>query len=255
MPCTFCGVGLYGTAEAAESVASCERCPVNSTSVAGSGSIKQCECTRGYRQTLSHDGCIQCNPGYYDNITNIYECSMCAGGLYSTAEGATDVETCQPCSEGTWSEEGSPTCSLCPTNSNSPSRSTLRTHCTCNAGATGPDGETCELCLAGKYKTANGTVACTDCIAGKFSATTGATASSTCVNCSSNSVSSIGSILSTSCLCNSGFTGLDGGSCSACVAGKYKNGIGSAHVPSPPAAGSHCPAREGSAQPPIWGTE
>jgi hypothetical protein len=64
VPCTFCGVCLYSTAEAAESLVSCETCLVNSIFVTGSGSIKQCNCTRGYRQTLSHNVCIQCNPGY-----------------------------------------------------------------------------------------------------------------------------------------------------------------------------------------------
>ncbi len=29
------------------------------------------------------------------------------------------------------------------------------------------------------------------------------------------------------CKCVSGYTGSDGGTCEACVAGKYKNGIGS----------------------------
>jgi hypothetical protein len=135
--CTFCGVGFYSNATAAVSAESCVACPSDSYSVAGSARIDQCYCNPGYRQTISHDACSLCDPGYYDNITDRYECSKCAGGLYSAAVGATGIETCEPCEAGTWSEEGSPTCQVCPAYSNSTRGSALITDCTCNPGATG----------------------------------------------------------------------------------------------------------------------
>jgi hypothetical protein len=95
LACTFCEVGFYSTAEAAVSVATCVACPSDSYSVEGSARIDQCYCNPGYRQTPSHDACIQCDPGYYDSITDQYEYSTCAGGLYSAAVAATDVETCK----------------------------------------------------------------------------------------------------------------------------------------------------------------
>ena len=117
--CTSCEVNYYGTAQAEVDVDSCVACPANSTSVSGSSNINQCFCIDGYRQAETHDSCVECSPGFYDNVTTRYECSKCAGGLYSTAKGAIDSETCQPCGVGTWSEIGSPTCQSCPDNSNS----------------------------------------------------------------------------------------------------------------------------------------
>jgi hypothetical protein len=66
-------------------------------------------CNPGHRQTLSQDACSQCDPSYYYIEINRYQCSKCAGGLYSAAVGATGIETCEPCEADTWSEEGSPT--------------------------------------------------------------------------------------------------------------------------------------------------
>jgi hypothetical protein len=70
---------------------------VSSTSPSGSGNLKLCFCINGYQKTQTHDECIQCNPVYYDNIADEYECSKCAGGLYSAAKGATGSEICKPC--------------------------------------------------------------------------------------------------------------------------------------------------------------
>jgi hypothetical protein len=217
--CTFCGVGFYSNATAAASVESCGACPGNSSSVAGSARIDQCDCNPGYRQTLDHDACIQCSPGYYDSALNRYECSQCAGGLYSAAVGATGNETCQPCSAGYYSEAGSADCDRCPANSNSPPASALITDCTCNPGATGSDGATCTACVAGKYKDTVGADTCTDCGAGTYSAVGGASLANTCTSCPANSQSSSAS---TVCVCMAGHTGPDDGPCVACVVGTYK---------------------------------
>jgi hypothetical protein len=205
--CTFCGVDTYSTTVAAVSIASCVACPVNSTSVAGSGSIDKCYCISGYKQTATHDSCIECSDGYYDDDTNRYECSRCSGGFYSSVTGATGIETCKACKPGTWSEIGSPTCQNCPLNSNSSMASAFLSNCRCNAGTTGFDGGTCVYCVEGKYKDTTG--------------------SSACIDCPLNSISLSGSSLLTSCQCKAGYTGSNGGTCTSCPAGKYKNSIGS----------------------------
>jgi hypothetical protein len=94
--------------------------------------------------------------------------------------------------------------------------------------ATGPDGTTCEACVAGKYKNDIGSADCIDCGADKYSSATGAVTESSCSSCLIYSVISSGSDAIEDCKCVSGYTGLDGTTCEACVAGKYKNGIGSA---------------------------
>jgi hypothetical protein len=69
---------------------------------------------------------------------------------------------------------------------------------------------------------------CFGCSANTYSATTGATAASTCQSCPSNSQSATGSDAATDCVCLAGFSGPDGGTCAACLAGKYKTTAGSA---------------------------
>jgi hypothetical protein len=48
-----------------------------------------------------------------------------------------------------------------------------------------------------------------------------------CQACPANSIAPQGSDGQTDCKCNAGYTGSDGGTCTACVAGKYKIGTGS----------------------------
>jgi hypothetical protein len=85
-----------------------------------------------------------------------------------------------------------------------------------------------QLCITGKQ---NGVCVCTDpcrCCAGKYGTATGQTTEASCTACPSNSTSPAGSAALTSCTCNAGSTGPDGGNCTACVAGKYKTSAGSA---------------------------
>jgi hypothetical protein len=49
---------------------------------------------------------------------------------------------------------------------------------------------------------------------------------SLCLSCPTNSYSVGGSSDLSSCMCNAGFTGLNGGTCEACPAGKFKNTVG-----------------------------
>jgi len=205
--CAQCPSNTYSTEVAAVSVATCQACPRNSTSVAGSGSIERCFCVAGYRQTAAHDACIACDPGYYYEASKRYECSQCAGGRYSASVAASGIEVCQDCSAGKWSPPGSPSCQLCPALSDSISRSSLITDCKCNAGATGADGQTCIACEAGTYKEAIGSAACE--------------------GCTQFSQSLPGSDDETDCKCNAGFTGDDGGPCSGCAESTYKSSVGS----------------------------
>ena len=59
-----------------------------------------------------------------------------------------------------------------------------------------------------------------NCAAGKF------LANGTCLACPAHSSSPDGSAASTDCKCNRGYAGVDGGTCSACQLGTYKNSAG-----------------------------
>jgi hypothetical protein len=87
---------------------------------------------------------------------------------------------------------------------------------------------TCTKCVAGKYKNTRDNAACSSCDAGKYSATEGASQASACLSCPALSSSPSGSDLPTKCQCNAGYTGTNGGSCTACLEGTYKNTGGAA---------------------------
>jgi len=79
----------------------------------------------------------------------------------------------------------------------------------------------CVGCIAGKYKVLHNDGQCTSCESGKYSSATNV-ATNLCDICPDHSNSPESSSLRTQCICNSGYTGTDGGECVACVSGKYK---------------------------------
>ena len=227
--CTDCGAGTYSTAVGSSVNSTCIACPSNSNSPAGSSVVTNCTCNVGYSGP-DGDSCTECMSGQYKESTGSAVCTNCGAGTYSTTGGAS----------------ASSTCIACPSNSNSPVESPALASCTCNAGYWGSDGGPCTACLAGTVKTSTGSANCTDCGSGTYSTATAATvctrcgvgsysaavsasATSTCITCPSNSNSPAGSTVLTHCACNAGFTGPNGETCTACVAGKHKESAGSAN--------------------------
>jgi hypothetical protein len=160
----------------------------------GYAAVAKCECARGY----TGSACSACVAGKYKNSTGSGACTDCGAGKYLTA---TAASVCTNCGAGKYST------------------------------ATGASVESaCTYCGAGKYLISTGAVSevsCMLCAVHTYSTAIGATAISTCVNCNANSQAPVGSTAQTSCVCNIGFTGLNGGTCMACDAGKYKSGTGS----------------------------
>jgi hypothetical protein len=159
--------------------------------------------------------CVACAAGKYKSGTGDGACSDCGANTYSETVGATAENTCQTCPAGSISPAGIDALGDC-------------VAAVCAAGSTGPDGGPCTACAAGKFKADTGAATCTACGAGNYSAAVGATAASTCLACPASSLSPSGSGVSTNCVCIAGFSGPDGGTCAACVAGKYKPAAGSA---------------------------
>jgi hypothetical protein len=100
-----------------------------------------------------------------------------------------------------------------------------RTDCICNAGYKGPDGGPCQPCAAGEAKPNRGNSLCEECLEGKYPAA--ASASSSCLSCPLDSNAPRGSDAIVDCSCNVGYTGAQGANCTACLAGTYKELIGS----------------------------
>lgn len=94
---------------------------------------------------------------------------------------------------------------------------------------------TTEVCGPGTFSATDGASACTDCSQGAhpittYSVTTASTSADDCLDCPSNTVinASVSGDELTDCICNAGYTGPNGGACSACLPGTFKDSIGSA---------------------------
>ena len=207
--CTDCGAGTYSAAVGANDLSTCLACASNANAPSSSTLIAACTCNAGF---TGADGGT---------------CSACVAGKSKTNSGSA---ACADCVAGTWSSAtGASACISCGAGGVSPAGSTALAACQfdCASGSTGLPGS-CVLCVAGKYKTSAGSDACTDCGAGTYSATVGATVSSTCVVCPVNSNSVVSSSAIASCSCNAGYTGANGGVCTACLVGSFKAQTGSA---------------------------
>ena len=198
----------------------CNVCPINSTSPSGSDSIDDCLCNAGYERY--GDYCIACQSGFYKtDAGNSSSCLPCEAGTFKANSGA---GTCNPCEDNKYQDEsGQFECKHCPSNSTSPLGSDSIDNCECNAGYE-RDGSNCNKCQKGKYKTDAGNNTCLPCEAGTFNANRGM---GICQQCPDNMTSPIGSDSVDDCECDVGYSSPDGGPCTACQAGFYKDSTGS----------------------------
>jgi len=192
--CLKCRPNTYSNRLELDKTTHCLPCPFNTGSVSGS---VNCSCVPGFS---GPDGgtCSQCVAGKYKNTSGPGTCTDCIKGTFSASLGANE----------------SLTCLQCPTRSDAPVASATRSACTCNAGSTGANGETCSLCTPGKYKLAAGNGVCVQCIAGTYSAVMGA---SGCTRCHTHADSLANR---TACACIAGYS-LTGGRCMSCGTGMY----------------------------------
>jgi len=200
--CTPCSAGSYQDVMAASA---CASCPANTNSLLGSDEITDCICEIGYNGA---DGtqCSACAEGKYKEVNGSATCADCAAGSYQNMTAAS-------------------VCMACPSNTDSPMVSTSLEACICNAGFSGPDGGACSECGVGTYKGTTGSASCLDCNAGSYLNISAGTA---CFACPSNTDAVRGSVQQTECVCNAGYTGPDGGTCTVCDVGTFKSASGSA---------------------------
>ncbi|KAJ1474415.1 hypothetical protein T484DRAFT_3264942 [Baffinella frigidus] len=229
--CVACLAGTYTATAGAES---CAACPSHSSCAAGSDELADCTCVAGYTAASDGVACSICTAGTFKSAVGTGACETCPANSGSSSgsvlcqcwAGFTGADggpceacdagqskatagagSCVSCLAGTFqSAVGAKACETCPVNSESSSGSSL---CQCSAGFTGADGGPCEACDAGEYK-----------------ATAGA---GTCAVCPENSDSAAGSDELADCTCLVGYTAAsDGEPCSACTAGTFKSGVGTA---------------------------
>jgi hypothetical protein len=202
--------------------------------------------------------CNVCAPGKYGWITGAVEninpgwtldyiCKLCEAGKFSGTDTTTPKTGCSSCAKGTFSEEGSSTCSDC--NTGKFQDETGKSQCkTCDEGTYTPANaqwNLCKKCEKGKFQSSKGQSSCTACVKGKYMATDGVniectlcergkfvdtTEANTCLGCHEDQYQpDTGKTKCETCASGkysegpSSLTDSGPSSCSECVPGKYMN--------------------------------
>ena len=123
----------------------CRPCPPYSTSLSGSSSIDDCQCTAGYVKDRS-SLCVACREGTVWRKQGI--CAPCPAGGFCLGKQHHEI-----CPEDMWSSTGSAVCTDCRPHSNCQRRCTAAVNCTCDNGYIDAHGE-CTRCAPGSMKVA-----------------------------------------------------------------------------------------------------
>ena len=220
-------------------------CPMHSVSKTQSDSVLDCNCIEGYYGDNGGECTICPQNTYCPGGENKFECHtnslsqqgskessacICKTGWYEDENGS-----CLSCPEGSWCHAGNS--HVCPIGTSSPANSKSVQNCQCKEGYSGQsNGIECQSCAIGLYKTDIGPGTCTDCSENTFSVTPASSKSTDCLSCPANMISMPGSALLTSCKCQTGYFGTNGGSCDPCPKGTYQEKTGAAEC-------SLCPAK------------
>ena len=211
--CAWCPVGTYNEKTGSNSSLACLHCPNHTSSPEGSALLAHCICNLGYSQGSTGQECSACIAGTYKPVNGSALCSLCVQGKFSSVTGAISETTCDDCPLNTFSSDGSG----------------QLTNCTCILGHTGDDGTICNGCIAGTWKSVNGSASCSLCTPGKYSSVTASISEATCEECPAHTYSGDGSGLLINCTCNFGYSSSDGDGieCSECIVGTWKDVNGS----------------------------
>jgi hypothetical protein len=194
--CTSCPPGTYGVLVRAWGNDTCVSCP-QGRYASGTGETTCAACRLGFYGTSTDEvavrssvsvACTSCPAGRYGNLVSSLTgtdlasvCTVCGLGMYSTAVGAAESSTCQPCPAGAWSNV------------------TAATTCHgCRAGTVGAaSGQVsvaaCVPCPAGYYTDSERSTQCTACPSGTYNSVTGQTALASCLPCPPHYVCEVGS--------------------------------------------------------------
>ena len=221
-------------------VQACSACPSGTSSVFVSGfkNISNCWCAPGSYYQVSSSLCVSCEPGKfweagqcsacpvstYSSVSGALNCTACPAGTYSDGAG---LSVCKGCPVDTYSmtvgASGGGVCMSCPVNALSVTATSTLSGCICNVGSTGPDGGPCAVCVAGKYKSVNGSAECTMCPKNTFSGV----GASSCEVCQANATSAAGSVSQAYCYCKSGYAhAVASYTCKICDPGTWNSQLG-----------------------------
>jgi hypothetical protein len=218
--CLNCNEDMYLDFTGATTSTSCRNCPQYSQAPEGSSSLAACVCKLGYTGAGGGPGHVPL-PGFQN-------CRACPSGTFKDTTGSAP---CTNCEENHYQPDGaktSPTdCKTCGPNSLSSIGNALQASCQCAPGYTGPNGEACVECFAGKFKPNKGAQPCDLCRNGTYSGRTAQTSDATCDACPDNSRSWMGSTARSDCHCEFGYytnrIGQADSSCTKCAVGTFND--------------------------------
>ena len=162
--CVECEAGKFKSVHGNEA---CVGCHSNSLSPAASDSDTACLCVAGYAES-SPLVCESCGQNTYKSGPGNAP-DLCVGCLLNAvSQPGSTINTSCVCDAGWYGEAGGPCgeclptnyclgvlaqgrMQACPGNSSSPSSSSLKTHCVCDAGYWEGTDETCVLCPLNRY--------------------------------------------------------------------------------------------------------
>ena len=220
---------------------SCIHCPSNSISAEGSVGVASCTCQYGftaYDMILEiNSECVPCGEGKYKSEAGNHHCTSCPAGKRARTEseyldpviygtvwidplGVTETGSCLDCEANTFWNNG--TCTACPANTLAETGSVSITDCVCVAGFEfDARSHICTECVAGTFKANIGNDHCQQCTEGTYAAQP---TSTVCTACSPHSSTiSSGAAQQTDCVCNAGYFGLPGSSCTVCPTGTFSS--------------------------------
>jgi hypothetical protein len=238
--CTNCVAGKYNDRVAMDHIDNCLVCPAGQTSLAGA-SVCRTACVAG--KYVVGAGCTDCEAGKFSVNLDSPSCAGCLPGTYSTTVRATSASVCLMCPSNTFSSGNASACQPCQANALSVAGSVGQEFCYCRPGyAHAADALTCRICDQGTWNSQLGRTACSNCSLGLYSATFGAVGNETCLPCPLGQWSPEGSAncnlcpvnsrapassgLLSSCVCNAGYFGPNGGPCTACMTGTFSGEVG-----------------------------
>jgi len=213
--CVLCAAGTWqNLALVQHQQQPCSVCPQNSShNHLGSSNVHDCLCAAGFDKELFDD---------------VFVCELCKAGSFCPGNG-----TMLPCPTNHFSDLGvTLECTQCAEFSKAVISGPLdsASRCVCIPGAEGTFHESCTPCEAGYFQAFDYTyvgsyaveyaprMECMPCLNGTYQESTAAT---TCTACPNASSSLMHSSDLTSCVCQPGFHGADGGPCEQCPVSFY----------------------------------
>ena len=223
--CLSCPAGKANTIMASKLQSECATCPQDTYSGSAAGVCESCHNTQNSGAGSIQRSDCKCNSGY-TGPDGALSCTMCTAGQYKKDN---NPGICTPCPENTYNSiaalSGIASCRSCPLLSSTTGigKDSID-DCKCDEGTytTGPEQEwICNTCNPGKYSDQPHSVQCTNCPVNTYQDSFGKTDVDDCQSCPANSNAVTGSGSSQACMCNKGYSGEAGTTCTICAKGKY----------------------------------